>query len=346
MRPAAGGARVGAARRARADPAQPAAVAAARAGGAVSPGAVRAGLMTPWRTYACQPRGAPSPLPQTRQLCGARGAWWVGPRRLGAPAAAPLRRRRARVPRQPGRRLCGARPGGPQRGQRAPGRVPRARRAAHVWPAAAAGGAAAAGARAARVVWAWSRLRRGPPAAVPELHLPLAPFHHARPAPAMLRRRGAGGGLSHVRRRRARLPSAGAACEQRGAASCAGSGNTRPGTCLGTAAPPCALPSLKAPPWLSPRRPPTHGHRRAQGGTAQAGFCAAGAREALLQLLARQEWLAAIEAPPLRSVAALRSLPVDGGRPGGAGGALDAELEAEAHAAAAERLLRAATACW
>lgn len=54
-------------------------------------------------------------------------------------------------------------------------------------------------------------------------------------------------------------------------------------------------------------------------------------------MLARRRLLA-IEAPPLRSAAALRPVPLDGD-----GRGLDAAVEAEAHAATAERLIKTAS---
>ncbi len=66
-----------------------------------------------------------------------------------------------------------------------------------------------------------------------------------------------------------------------------------------------------------------------------ASLVASEARALLLDLLARQEWLAAAEAPPLAGAAGLRPMPGDGP-------ALDEALEGEGLAAGAERLLRAA----
>jgi hypothetical protein len=92
-------------------------------------------------------------------------------------------------------------------------------------------------------------------------------------------------------------------------------------------------------------RAPARASSSCQASSGAGSFLVAEVRELLHDLLSRQEWLAAIEAPPLRSVGALRPLPVDCGRPGGAGRALDAALEVEAHAAAAASLIRSAAGC-
>ncbi|KAI8470368.1 MAG: hypothetical protein J3K34DRAFT_469138 [Monoraphidium minutum] len=67
-------------------------------------------------------------------------------------------------------------------------------------------------------------------------------------------------------------------------------------------------------------------------------FVVAEARELLSELVERQEWAASIEVPPLHSVSALKAVPV----PEGSGLGLDGAVEAEARAAAVDRLLAAA----